>query len=169
MNFKGSVLSMCEVYGLPRRCQKSISHRNERVGFLCFFGLETQSSHAERDYHWLMCHDDKIACIAGKDTVDPVKYGGKSYDEWVYFSLHFYAPGSQYLTNNSELPFIAKDHYRQEEEQKFRCLTCGKMFKSAGYVCKHISNKHPELLRRQRGDVRGKPTFPSTLLLSTEI
>lgn len=53
----------------------------------------------------------------------------------------------QYPTYNSELPFIAKDQYRQEEEQKFRCLTCGKMFKSAGYVCKHISNKHPEFLR----------------------
>jgi len=94
-----------------------------------------------------MCHDDKIACIAGKDTVDPVKYGGKSYDEWVSFSVFIYAPGSQFLTNNSELPVIANDHFRQEEEQKFRCLTCGKMFKSAGYVCKHISNKHPELLR----------------------
>jgi hypothetical protein len=94
-----------------------------------------------------MCHDDKIACIAGKDTVDPVKYGGKSYDEWVHFSVYLHAPGSQGLINNSELPVIAKDHYRQEEEQKFRCLTCGKMFKSAGYVCKHISNKHPELPR----------------------
>lgn len=36
-----------------------------------------------------MCHDDKIACIAGKDTVDPVRYGGKSYDEWVCFSVYF--------------------------------------------------------------------------------
>ena len=36
-----------------------------------------------------MCHDDKIACIAGKDTVEPVKYGGKSYDEWVRFSVYF--------------------------------------------------------------------------------
>ena len=94
-----------------------------------------------------MCHDDKIACIAGKDTVDPVRYGGKSYDEWVHVSVPLYAPGSRYLMNNSELPVIAKDHFNQEEQQKFRCLTCGKMFKSAGYVCKHISNKHPELLR----------------------
>jgi len=94
-----------------------------------------------------MCHDDKIACIAGKDTVEPVKYGGKSYDEWVCFSVPLYASGSQYLVHNSELPVIAKDQFNQEEQQKFRCLSCGKMFKSAGYVCKHISNKHPELLR----------------------
>lgn len=33
-----------------------------------------------------------------------------------------------------------------DDEGKYRCLTCQKMFKSAGYVCKHISNKHPELL-----------------------
>ena len=106
-----------------------------------------------------MCHDDKIACIAGKDTVDPVKYGGKSYDECVHFLVYHSVLRSQSSRNNSELPVIAKDHYRQEEEQKFRCLMCGKMFKSAGYVCKHISNKHPELLRDNEAmyEVRRSP------------
>jgi uncharacterized C2H2 Zn-finger protein len=108
-----------------------------------------------------MCHDDKIACIAGKDAVDPVKFGGKSYDEWVHFSACFTRLAH---TNNSELPVIAKDHFRQEEEQKFRCLTCGKMFKSAGYVCKHISNKHPELLRDNEAmyEVGDPPLHPIT-------
>jgi hypothetical protein len=39
-----------------------------------------------------------------------------------------------------------RDKYRQEDESKYRCVTCSKMFKNTGYVCKHIANKHPELI-----------------------
>lgn len=39
-------------------------------------------------------------------------------------------------------------HIKQEEEGKFRCRTCTKLFKAASFVEKHISNKHPELIKQ---------------------
>ena len=36
-------------------------------------------------------------------------------------------------------PFI-----KQEDEGKFRCKTCQKLFKATSFVEKHIANKHPD-------------------------
>lgn len=37
-------------------------------------------------------------------------------------------------------------HIKQEDEGKFRCKTCLKLFKATNFVEKHIANKHPELV-----------------------
>jgi hypothetical protein len=44
------------------------------------------------------------------------------------------------------LHVLAKDHIKHEDEGKFRCRTCNKLFKALNFVEKHISNKHPDLL-----------------------
>ena len=37
---------------------------------------------------------------------------------------------------------------KQEDEGKFRCKTCQKLFKATSFVEKHIANKHPELVKQ---------------------
>jgi uncharacterized membrane protein YhaH (DUF805 family) len=39
-------------------------------------------------------------------------------------------------------------HLKQEDEGKFRCKTCQKLFKATSFVEKHIANKHPELVKQ---------------------
>jgi hypothetical protein len=46
------------------------------------------------------------------------------------------------LTKTVE-PFI-----KQEDEGKFRCKTCQKLFKATSFVEKHIANKHAELVKQ---------------------
>jgi hypothetical protein len=36
---------------------------------------------------------------------------------------------------------------KHEDEGKFRCKECSKLFKAAEFVKKHVPNKHPELLK----------------------
>jgi hypothetical protein len=38
-------------------------------------------------------------------------------------------------------------YIKQEDEGKFRCKTCQKLFKATSFVEKHIANKHPELVK----------------------
>lgn len=38
-------------------------------------------------------------------------------------------------------PFV-----KQEDEGKFRCKDCNKLFKAASFVEKHVANKHPGLV-----------------------
>jgi hypothetical protein len=45
------------------------------------------------------------------------------------------------LTKATE-PFI-----KQEDEGKFRCKTCQKLFKATSFVEKHVANKHPTLVK----------------------
>jgi len=79
------------------------------------------------DERWLDWLDGKIALLINKDGVDARDYGGKKYDEE--------------LTKAVE-PFI-----KQEDEGKFRCKTCLKLFKATSFVEKHIANKHAEQLK----------------------
>jgi len=79
------------------------------------------------DERWLEWLDSKVALLIDRDGVDPRNYGGKHYDEE--------------LTKAVE-PFI-----KQEDEGKFRCKTCQKLFKATSFVEKHIANKHPELVK----------------------
>ena len=39
-------------------------------------------------------------------------------------------------------------YIKQEDEGKFRCKTCQKLFKATSFVEKHIANKHPELVKQ---------------------
>jgi len=36
---------------------------------------------------------------------------------------------------------------KQEDEGRFRCKTCQKLFKATSFVEKHIANKHSELVK----------------------
>jgi hypothetical protein len=46
-----------------------------------------------------------------------------------------------------ELSKAAEPYIKQEDEGKFRCKTCQKLFKATSFVEKHIANKHPELVK----------------------
>ncbi|OBZ77035.1 Pre-rRNA-processing protein ESF2 [Grifola frondosa] len=71
--------------------------------------------------------DSKVALLINRNGVDPRDYGGKSYDE--------------------ELSRACEQFVKQEDEGKFRCKTCQKLFKATSFVEKHIANKHPELVK----------------------
>ena len=47
-----------------------------------------------------------------------------------------------------ELSKAVEPYLKQEDEGKFRCKTCQKLFKATAFVEKHIANKHPELVRQ---------------------
>ncbi|KAF6762475.1 hypothetical protein DFP72DRAFT_956970 [Ephemerocybe angulata] len=80
------------------------------------------------DERWLEWLDTKLALLINRDEVDPRDYGGKLYEE--------------------ELSKAVEQHIKQEDEGKFRCKTCLKLFKATSFVEKHIANKHPELVKQ---------------------
>jgi hypothetical protein len=51
------------------------------------------------------------------------------------------------LQCNRELTRTVEPYIKQEDEGKFRCKTCQKLFKATSFVEKHIANKHPELVK----------------------
>ncbi|KAF7331679.1 hypothetical protein MKEN_00047600 [Mycena kentingensis (nom. inval.)] len=76
------------------------------------------------DDRWLDWLDGKLALLLNRDAVDARLHGGKSYDE--------------------ELAKAVEQFVKQEDEGKFRCKTCQKLFKATAFVEKHVANKHPE-------------------------
>ncbi len=44
-----------------------------------------------------------------------------------------------------EVKKVCVSQIKQEEEGKFRCRTCLKLFKGPEFLYKHIPTKHPEL------------------------
>ncbi|KAH7916110.1 hypothetical protein BJ138DRAFT_1053312 [Hygrophoropsis aurantiaca] len=80
------------------------------------------------DDRWLEWFDTKIALLINRNGVDPRDYGGKNYDDELSRAVE---------------PFI-----KQEDEGRFRCKTCQKLFKATAFVEKHVANKHPELVRQ---------------------
>ncbi|KDR74495.1 hypothetical protein GALMADRAFT_250472 [Galerina marginata CBS 339.88] len=91
-----------------------------------------KSKHDNRDWkrndeRWLEWLDSKVALLIDRDGVDPRAYGGKNYDD--------------------ELSKAVEPFLKQEDEGKFRCKTCQKLFKATTFVEKHIANKHPELVK----------------------
>lgn len=49
--------------------------------------------------------------------------------------------------SSSELTKAVEPFVKQEDEGKFRCKTCQKLFKATSFVEKHIANKHGELVK----------------------
>ena len=47
-----------------------------------------------------------------------------------------------------ELTKAVEPYVKQEDEGKFRCKTCQKLFKATSFVEKHIANKHPDLVKQ---------------------
>lgn len=101
------------------------------------------------DERWLEWLDSKVALLINREGVDVHDYGGKSYPECVTFiyPLHGFhnSDGNGY---NSELTKAVEPHIKQEDEGKFRCKTCQKLFKATSFVEKHIANKHGELVKQ---------------------
>jgi hypothetical protein len=87
--------------------------------------------------------DSKTALLINRDGVDPRDYGGKSYDEYGFISSY-----RCFLCFFRELSKAVEPSIKQEDEGKFRCKTCQKLFKATSFVEKHIANKHPELVKQ---------------------
>ncbi|TFK74358.1 hypothetical protein BDN72DRAFT_789083 [Pluteus cervinus] len=79
------------------------------------------------DERWLEWLDSKVALLINRNGVDPHDYGGKGPDEELSKAVE---------------PFI-----KQEDEGKFRCKQCSKLFKATSFVEKHVANKHGELVK----------------------
>ncbi len=47
-----------------------------------------------------------------------------------------------------ELSKAVEPSIKQEDEGKFRCKACQKLFKATSFVEKHIANKHPEVVKQ---------------------
>lgn len=47
-----------------------------------------------------------------------------------------------------ELSKAVEQYIKQEDEGRFRCKTCQKLFKATSFVEKHVANKHPELVKQ---------------------
>lgn len=95
------------------------------------------------DERWLEWLDSKVALLINRNGVDPRDYGGKSYEEYVSVVLSVII----WAHCLRELSKAAEPHIKQEDEGKFRCKTCQKLFKATSFVEKHIANKHPELVK----------------------
>ena len=95
------------------------------------------------DERWLEWLDSKVALLINRSGVDPRDYGGKSYEEYVSVVLKIVVSADC----TRELSKAAEPHIKQEDEGKFRCKTCQKLFKATSFVEKHIANKHPELVK----------------------
>lgn len=83
--------------------------------------------------------------LINRDGVDPRDYGGKSYDEYVLCIMSF---NSYANSHDRELSRACEAHIKQEDEGKFRCKTCQKLFKATSFVEKHIANKHADLIKQ---------------------
>ena len=95
------------------------------------------------DERWLEWLDSKIALLLNREGVDPREYSGKSYDEYVSHCTDIAEPH----VCLRELSKACEGYIKQEDEGKFRCKTCQKLFKATSFVEKHIANKHPDLVK----------------------
>lgn len=64
-----------------------------------------------------------------------------------------------------ELSKAVEPFIKQEDEGRFRCKTCQKLFKATSFVEKHIANKHPELVK-QLDEVRTRFLNERSVLIS---
>ncbi|KAG8981608.1 hypothetical protein FRB90_007135, partial [Tulasnella sp. 427] len=78
-----------------------------------------------KETRWLEWLDSKIALLIDKENVDPTAYGGKDIAK--------------------ETKRLCEPHIKREDEGKFRCIDCTKLFKAEAFVEKHITNKHSEV------------------------
>ncbi|KAG8956553.1 hypothetical protein FRC04_000031 [Tulasnella sp. 424] len=80
-----------------------------------------------KETRWLDWLDSKVALLIDRENVDPTVYGGKDIPK--------------------ELKRLCEPQIKREDEGKFRCNSCNKLFKAEPFVEKHIANKHPEITR----------------------
>lgn len=77
------------------------------------------------DENWARNLDEKLAMLID-DTIKPSQFGGLNYDD--------------------EVSIITSTLIKKEEESKYRCLECTKLFRAPSFIEKHILNKHSNLI-----------------------
>ncbi|GAA5854526.1 hypothetical protein JCM8547_004875 [Rhodosporidiobolus lusitaniae] len=75
---------------------------------------------------WLDGFEKRVPLLFPRDQLDVRDYGGESRDE--------------------ELYRLVQPHVKQEEEGKFRCKECNKLFSARKFVEKHITLKHAAII-----------------------
>jgi hypothetical protein len=53
----------------------------------------------------------------------------------------------------SEMARITEPHIKREDDSKYRCKACSKLFKAADFLRKHVPSKHPELVDEELEEV----------------
>lgn len=97
------------------------------------------------DESWAKSVDQKTTLLLCDERADLTEYGGKSID--------------------SELMSAALPYVKEEEKEKHRCIVevngaqCGKLFKAAIFVQKHVLNKHRAFLDGIAADVTNEARF----------
>lgn len=81
---------------------------------------------ADAEAAWVDKFEKRVPLLTDTSALDLRDFGGDSREEELYR-----------LTS----PFV-----KQEEEGKFRCKTCSKLFSARKFVEKHIGLKHPEVV-----------------------
>ena len=59
----------------------------------------------------------------------------------------FVPPDCFTFFSSSELTKAVEPHVKQEDEGKYRCKTCSKLFKAPSFVEKHMVNRHQDLVK----------------------
>ncbi|GAA6037883.1 hypothetical protein JCM8097_005085 [Rhodosporidiobolus ruineniae] len=90
---------------------------------------------------WVEGFDARVPLLFPLETLDVRDYGGESRDE--------------------ELYRLVAPHVKLEDEGKFRCKECNKLFSARKFVEKHISLKHPEFI----GDALDKVAYFNNYVL----
>lgn len=88
--------------------------------------VETGPKKLPSDGTWTSNLDKKLPLLLDRELIDPCEFGGESYDE--------------------ELHRACRSCIKHEEEGKFRCKECNKLFSALKFIEKHLSTKHPEAL-----------------------
>ncbi|KZT62144.1 hypothetical protein CALCODRAFT_490328 [Calocera cornea HHB12733] len=118
------------VEALQRKCVKHI-----RMPYVKPTAMEEEAEReglkkrGPADDRWVEWLDLRVVLLLRRPEVDPADYGGMNYDV--------------------EVHRLVMPHVQQEDEGKYRCKVCTKLFKASTFVEKHVANKHPELLQEQ--------------------
>jgi hypothetical protein len=118
----------------------------KRCVCVCVGLYDTDNVSLSSDEKWLDWLDSKVALLIDRNGVDPKEYGGKNYDEYV-IEVTFSSVTFTDVPTSRELTKAVEPQIKQEDEGKFRCKLCSKLFKATSFVEKHVANKHAEQLK----------------------
>ena len=109
---------------------------------------QESQGHEYSEDRWAENLDHKLACLLDPSGVDPAEYGGTRLEECVPCSKSVLC-----LPNPSERPYMTAEHISKQEEGKWRCQICTKLFRATEFVEKHVINKHPESIKTRMDEV----------------
>lgn len=85
------------------------------------------------DANWVKSFDERLPLLVDPSAVDARDFGGKS--------------------TEAELVRVTSAHTKEEEEGKYRCKECNKLFSAQKFVVKHIATKHAHFVGDALDDV----------------